>query len=70
MMEEVQSIIGLGCGAVSRFVWSESSAEGKRMKIERLANPKDPRSYILQIEAECEKKLKKLEEIDTCQPVV
>ncbi|WP_223700816.1 coproporphyrinogen III oxidase [Sutcliffiella deserti] len=39
IMEEKQTIIGLGCGASSKFV---DPATGK---ITRFANPKDPKSY-------------------------
>ncbi|MCA1030860.1 coproporphyrinogen III oxidase [Bacillus timonensis] len=39
IMEEQQSIIGLGCGAASKFVDPETG------KITHFANPKDPKSY-------------------------
>ncbi|WP_096155264.1 MULTISPECIES: coproporphyrinogen III oxidase [Bacillus] len=39
IMEEKQSIIGLGCGASSKFVDPNTG------KIQRFANPKDPKSY-------------------------
>jgi oxygen-independent coproporphyrinogen-3 oxidase len=39
IMEEKQTIIGLGCGASSKFVHPETG------KITRFANPKDPKSY-------------------------
>jgi oxygen-independent coproporphyrinogen III oxidase len=39
IMEEVQTIIGLGCGASSKFVHPETG------KITQLFNPKDPKSY-------------------------
>ncbi|MFC3883813.1 coproporphyrinogen III oxidase [Bacillus songklensis] len=39
IMEEQQSIIGLGCGASSKFVHPKTG------KITRFANPKDPKSY-------------------------
>ncbi|MGN1401413.1 MAG: coproporphyrinogen III oxidase [Bacillus sp. (in: firmicutes)] len=39
IMEEQQSIIGIGCGAASKFVHPETG------KIEHFSNPKDPRSY-------------------------
>jgi oxygen-independent coproporphyrinogen III oxidase len=57
IMEEVQSIIGLGCGASSKFVHPETG------KIERFANPKDPKSYNEGFERYTETKLKILEEL-------
>ncbi|MBM7647624.1 oxygen-independent coproporphyrinogen-3 oxidase [Bacillus ectoiniformans] len=39
IMEEVQTIIGIGCGAASKFI------DPKTGKIEHFANPKDPKSY-------------------------
>lgn len=39
IMEEQQTILGLGCGASSKFV------DPKTKKIIRFANPKDPKSY-------------------------
>ncbi|MFD1739102.1 coproporphyrinogen III oxidase [Bacillus salitolerans] len=39
IMEEQQTILGLGCGASSKFVHPETG------KITRFANPKDPKSY-------------------------
>ena len=43
MMEERQTVIGLGCGAVSKVVFPE--AEGETAKIERMPNPKEPFHY-------------------------
>lgn len=40
IMEELQTIIGLGCGAASKWVDPETG------RITRFANPKDPISYI------------------------
>ncbi|KIL45588.1 coproporphyrinogen III oxidase [Jeotgalibacillus soli] len=39
IMEEVQTIIGLGCGAASKFIDHSSGS------ITQFANPKDPKSY-------------------------
>lgn len=39
IMEEQQSIIGIGCGAASKFIHPETGV------IEHFANPKDPKSY-------------------------
>jgi len=43
MMEERQTILGLGCGAVSKILFPE--AEGKPRRIERFPNPKEPSVY-------------------------
>ncbi len=40
IMEEAQTIIGLGCGAASKFINKETG------EITRYANPKDPKTYI------------------------
>lgn len=39
IMEEQQTIIGIGCGAASKFINHETGA------IQHFANPKDPKSY-------------------------
>lgn len=57
IMEERQTIIGLGCGAVSKIV---TPKEGK---ITRMPNPKEPQAYIDTIEAHTEDKISKLNEI-------
>lgn len=57
IMEEVQTIIGLGCGASSKFVDPLSG------KITHFANPKDPKSYNDGFEAYTEQKIKILEEL-------
>ncbi len=65
MMEENQTIIGLGCGAVSRLVWPKDHGDDseKTVKIERIANPKDPRSYMMTIASDVKKKIATLNEI-------
>lgn len=55
IMEEKQTIIGLGCGAASKFV------DGFSGKITRLANPKDPKSYLESFRDYTEKKLRLLD---------
>ena len=57
IMEEVQSIIGLGCGASSKFVHPKTGA------ITHFANPKDPKSYNDGFVKYTEDKLKILEEL-------
>jgi coproporphyrinogen dehydrogenase HemZ len=57
IMEEQQSIIGLGCGASSKFV------DPKTRKITRFANPKEPKVYNEHFVHYTEEKLKMLEEL-------
>ncbi|MEI4831312.1 coproporphyrinogen III oxidase [Bacillus sp. FJAT-53711] len=57
IMEEVQSIIGLGCGASSKFVHPKTGA------ITHFANPKDPKSYNDGYIKYTEDKLKILQEL-------
>ncbi len=51
IMEELQTIIGIGCGAASKFIDLETG------KIEHFANPKDPKSYNDSFIAYTEKKI-------------
>lgn len=57
IMEEQQSIIGLGCGAASKFV------DPKTGKITQFANPKDPKSYNDSFQHYTEAKIKILDEM-------
>lgn len=57
IMEEQQTIIGIGCGAASKFVHPET------MKITHFANPKDPKSYNDGFKHYTEEKIKILEEL-------
>jgi oxygen-independent coproporphyrinogen III oxidase len=57
IMEEQQSIIGLGCGASSKFIDPVTG------KITHFANPKDPKSYNDSFEAYTKEKIKILEEL-------
>lgn len=57
IMEEVQTIIGLGCGASSKFIHPETG------KIDRFANPKDPRAYNESYDKYIEDKKVKLVEL-------
>ena len=50
MMEELHTILALGGGAVSKFVWPETG------KIKRLANPKYPQEYLRNIDKLCDQK--------------
>jgi oxygen-independent coproporphyrinogen III oxidase len=57
IMEEQQTIIGLGCGAASKFI------DPKTGKITQFANPKDPKTYNESFEEYADKKIKILEEL-------
>ncbi|MDQ1004215.1 oxygen-independent coproporphyrinogen-3 oxidase [Neobacillus niacini] len=57
IMEEQQTIIGLGCGASSKFI------DPKTGKITQYANPKDPKTYNESFEAYTDEKIKILNQI-------
>lgn len=57
IMEEQQTIIGLGCGAASKFI------DPKTGKITQFANPKDPKTYNESYQAYTEEKIKILDEL-------
>lgn len=57
IMEEQQSIIGLGCGAASKFLHPVTG------KIEHFANPKDPKSYNDNFVSYTNRKIEILEEL-------
>ncbi|KAB2330979.1 coproporphyrinogen III oxidase [Bacillus mesophilum] len=51
IMEELQTIIGIGCGAASKFIDPQSG------KITHFANPKDPKTYNDSFEAYTQEKI-------------
>lgn len=57
IMEEVQTIIGLGCGASSKFVHADTG------KIEQYHNPKEPAAYIMTYEDSINKKIELLNDM-------
>ncbi|MGN4127354.1 coproporphyrinogen III oxidase [Lysinibacillus sphaericus] len=57
IMEEVQTILGVGCGASSKFVHPETG------KITQFHNPKDPAAYIMTFEEATAKKVKLLNDL-------
>lgn len=59
IMEEVQTIIGIGCGASSKFVNDQTG------KITQFHNPKDPAAYILSFEDAIAKKIELLNNLYT-----
>lgn len=64
MMEERQTIIGVGCGAVSKVLFAkETDADGnEHRRIERFPNPKEPSVYNQAYKEYLDKKLKLLDE--------
>ncbi|WP_107943309.1 coproporphyrinogen III oxidase [Metasolibacillus fluoroglycofenilyticus] len=57
IMEEVQTILGIGCGASSKFVHPETG------KITQFHNPKDPAAYIMTFEESIKKKIEILNDL-------
>lgn len=57
IMEEVQTILGIGCGASSKFVHPVTG------KITQFHNPKDPAAYIMTFEDAIKKKIDILNEL-------
>ncbi len=57
IMEEQQTILGLGCGAASKFI------DPKTGKITQFANPKDPKTYNESFKKYTEEKLNLLREL-------
>ncbi|BDH62975.1 oxygen-independent coproporphyrinogen-III oxidase-like protein HemZ [Lysinibacillus sp. PLM2] len=61
IMEEVQTILGIGCGASSKFV------NPKTGKITQFHNPKDPAAYIMTFEDAIQKKIEMLNDLYNVQ---
>lgn len=57
IMEEMQSIVGLGCGAASKWVNPDDGS------ISRFANPKEPRAYNASFPKYTEAKIRALEDL-------
>jgi len=64
MMEERQTVIGLGCGAVSKILFPKKTREdgSEEQRIERFPNPKEPSVYNGAYKEYVEKKRKLLDE--------
>ncbi|MFV9510935.1 coproporphyrinogen III oxidase [Tepidibacillus sp. LV47] len=60
IMEEKQTIIGLGSGAVSKFIAPKSNT------VIRFPNPKEPRAYINSVKKYTKEKIEQLNEIFDC----
>lgn len=61
IMEEVQTILGIGCGASSKFIHPQTG------KITQFHNPKDPAAYILTYEESIAKKIEMLDNLYNVQ---
>lgn len=57
IMEELQTIIGIGCGAASKFI------DPRTGKITHFANPKDPKTYNESFEAYTQEKIEILNDL-------
>ncbi|MDM5335062.1 coproporphyrinogen III oxidase [Ureibacillus composti] len=57
IMEEAHTILGIGCGASSKFVHPETG------KITQYHNPKDPAAYIMTYEEAIERKIEMLNDL-------
>ena len=64
IMEEKQTIIACGAGASSKIVFHNESDENHAVRIERIENVKDVRSYVERIDEMIERKRKFFE--DNC----
>ncbi|MEI7025287.1 coproporphyrinogen III oxidase [Paenibacillus sp. y28] len=63
MMEERQTIIGLGCGAVSKILFPlGDKPDGEPQRLERFPNPKEPGVYNQAYKEYIDKKIKLLDE--------
>lgn len=64
IMEEKQTIMALGAGATTKFVFKPSEDEPTLdMRMERVENVKDVKNYLERIDEMIERKIKKMEEI-------
>lgn len=61
IMEEKQTIMALGAGAATKFVFR--TKDGDTARIERVENVKDVGSYLERVEEMIERKVRKMEEI-------
>ena len=61
-MEEKQTIIACGAGASSKIVFHNESDDNHAVRIERIENVKDVRSYVERIDEMIERKRKFFEE--------
>ena len=71
IMEEKQTIMALGAGATTKFVFRDNQAEGNTntdatvpdYRMERVENVKDVQNYLDRIDEMIERKIRKMEEI-------
>ncbi len=64
IMEEKQTIMALGAGATTKFVFPPTEEDTQiDMRIERVENVKDVKSYLERVDEMIERKIRKMEEI-------
>ena len=63
IMEEKQTIMALGAGATTKFVFPSENPEEPDMRMERVENVKDVKNYLERIDEMLERKIRKMEEI-------
>ena len=64
IMEEKQTIMALGAGATTKFVFPpKEKDEQLDMRMERVENVKDVKNYLERIDEMIERKIRKMEEI-------
>ena len=66
IMEEKQTIIACGAGASSKIVFHNESDENHAVRIERIENVKDVRSYVERVDEMIERKRKFFRENFIC----
>lgn len=63
-MEEKQTIMALGAGATTKFVFKPEEGETTLdMRMERVENVKDVTNYLERVDEMIERKIRKMEEI-------
>ena len=63
IMEEKQTIMALGAGATTKFVFKPEEDSDLDMRMERVENVKDVKNYLERVDEMIERKIKKMNEI-------
>ena len=63
IMEEKQTIMALGAGATTKFVFKPEEDSNLDMRMERVENVKDVKNYLERVDEMIERKIRKMEEI-------
>ena len=63
IMEEKQTIMALGAGATTKFVFKPEEDSELDMRMERVENVKDVKNYLERVDEMIERKIKKMNEI-------